>query len=98
MIQTSEYCGVGHPDRTCDYIASYILDRHLERDRNARVALEVQLKDAFCTVSGEVTCARPFTDEESRDSAARPWRRSATRLTTSRFSARTTASAGKTSR
>ena len=64
MIQTSEYCGVGHPDRTCDYIASYILDRHLERDRNARVALEVQLKDAFCTVSGEVTCARPFTDEE----------------------------------
>ena len=64
MIQTSEYCGIGHPDRTCDYIASYTLDRALERDRNARVALEVQLKDAFCTVSGEVTCATPFTDEE----------------------------------
>ena len=70
MIQTSEYCGVGHPDRTCDYIASYILDRHLERDRDARVALEVQLKDAFCTVSGEVTCATPFTDEEIARTAA----------------------------
>ena len=64
MTQTSEYCGLGHPDRTCDYIASYILDRHLERDRNARVALEVQLKDAFCTVSGEVTSAHRFTDAE----------------------------------
>lgn len=64
MIQTSEYCGVGHPDRTCDYIASYILDRHLERDRNARVALEVQLKDAFCTVSGEVTSSAGFTDAD----------------------------------
>ena len=64
MIQASEYCGVGHPDRTCDYIASYILDRHLERDRNARVALEVQLKDAFCTVSGEVTSSAGFTDAE----------------------------------
>ena len=54
-IQSSEYCTVGHPDRTCDYIASYILDRYMEADRNSRVALEVQLKDEFCTISGEVT-------------------------------------------
>ena len=26
-IHTSEYCSVGHPDRTCDYIVAYILDR-----------------------------------------------------------------------
>ena len=64
MIQTSEYCAVGHPDRTCDYIASHILDRHLELDRNSRVALEVQLKDAFCTVSGEVTSSCGFTDAD----------------------------------
>ena len=64
MIRTSEYCAVGHPDRTCDYIASYILDRYLERDPNARVALEVQLKDCFCTLSGEVTSAYRFTNAE----------------------------------
>lgn len=64
MIQTSEYCAVGHPDRTCDYIASYLLDRWLEKDPFARVALEVQLKDKFCTVSGEVTSSWNFTDVE----------------------------------
>ena len=26
-VQTSEYCAVGHPDRTCDFIVAYILDR-----------------------------------------------------------------------
>ena len=64
MIQTSEYCAVGHPDRTCDYVASYILDRHLERDPYARVALEVQLKDCFCTLSGEITSRYRFTGSE----------------------------------
>ena len=64
MIQTSEYCAVGHPDRTCDYVASYILDRHLERDPYARVALEVQLKDCFCTLSGEITSWHRFTGSE----------------------------------
>ena len=63
-IHTSEYCSVGHPDRTCDYIVAYILDRYLERDRNARVALEAQLKDCFCTLSGEVTSAYRYTDAE----------------------------------
>lgn len=59
-IQSSEYCTVGHPDRTCDYIASSILDRYMEADRNSRVALEVQLKDEFCTISGEVTSNARF--------------------------------------
>ena len=64
MIRTSEYCAVGHPDRTCDYIASFLLDRYLERDRSARVALEVQLKDTYCTVSGEVTSGCRFSEGE----------------------------------
>ena len=63
-IQTSEYCSVGHPDRTCDFIVAYILDRYLERDRNARVALEAQLKDCFCTLSGEVTSSYRYTNAE----------------------------------
>ena len=64
MISTSEYCAVGHPDRTCDFIASYLLDKYLEHDRTARVALEVQLKDNFCTVAGEVSANWRFTESE----------------------------------
>ncbi len=68
-IQTSEYCTVGHPDRTCDFIASYILDRYLEADRRSRVALEVQLKERYCTISGEVTSNAPFSEEDIADFA-----------------------------
>ena len=63
-IQTSEYCAVGHPDRTCDYIVSYILDRYLEKDPHARVALECQLKDWYATLSGEVSSTHRFEDAE----------------------------------
>ena len=62
-IQSSEYCTVGHPDRTCDYIASYLLDKYLEQDPLSRVALEVQLKDQYCTVSGEVTSRADIGEE-----------------------------------
>lgn len=66
-IQTSEYCTVGHPDRTCDFIASHILDRLLESDRRSRVALEVQLKGRHCTVSGEVATNAPFGERDVAD-------------------------------
>ena len=83
-IQTSEYCAVGHPDRTCDFIVAYILDRYLEADKNARVALEVQLKDHYCTLSGEVSSSCRFADSELASFAGgallprspRRWRRS----------------------
>ena len=68
-IQSSEYCTVGHPDRTCDFIASYILDKYLAEDPKSRVALEVQLKDEFCTISGEVTSTAPFDEEDIADFA-----------------------------
>ena len=68
-IQTSEYCTVGHPDRMCDYIASYILDKYLEADSRSRVALEVQLKERYCTISGEITSNAPFTEEDIADFA-----------------------------
>ena len=63
-VQTSEYCAVGHPDRLCDYAVSYILDRYLEHDPNARVALELQLKDANATLSGEVTSTYRYSHSE----------------------------------
>ena len=61
MVQTSEYCAVGHPDRLCDYIVAHILDRYIEKDPHARVALECQLKDEYATLSGEVTSKCAFT-------------------------------------
>ena len=68
-IRSSEYCTVGHPDRTCDFIASYILDKYLAEDPKSRVALEVQFKDEFCTISGEVTSNAPFDEEDIADFA-----------------------------
>lgn len=64
MRTTSEYCAVGHPDRTCDYISSYILDRYMEQDPKTRYAVEVQMKDDFVTLGGEVTSKARFTKAE----------------------------------
>ena len=54
-VSTSEWVSTGHPDKTCDAIASYLLDRYLEKDRDVRAGIEVQLKDTFCRVAGEIT-------------------------------------------
>lgn len=55
MVSSSEFVSQGHPDRTCDSIASYILDKYLEHDPKTRFALEVQMKDHVCNLAGEVT-------------------------------------------
>lgn len=63
-FQVSEWVSLGHPDKIADYISSYILDRHIERDQYTRYALEVQIKDHFVTLGGEITSAAQFSDEE----------------------------------
>lgn len=55
MVSSSEFVSQGHPDRTCDSIASYVLDRYLEHDPKTRFALEVQMKDNVCNLAGEIT-------------------------------------------
>lgn len=55
MKKVSEYVSLGHPDKVADYISEYILDRLLERDPNTRYALEVQIKDNYVTLGGEIT-------------------------------------------
>lgn len=55
MIRTSEWVSPGHPDKVADGISEYILDRLIELDPNVRYALEVQIKDDFVTLGGEVT-------------------------------------------
>ncbi len=54
MTSSSEFVSQGHPDRTCDSIASYILDEYLRHDPKTRFALEVQMKDHVCNLAGEV--------------------------------------------
>ena len=55
MQRTAEAVSLGHPDKTCDYISSYILDRLIEQDRSVRYAVEVMLKDNTVVLGGEVS-------------------------------------------
>ena len=59
MQRTAEAVSLGHPDKTADYISSYILDRTIEQDSNARYAVEVMIKDNTVILGGEIsTCAK----------------------------------------
>lgn len=60
MKHTSEWVSLGHPDKIADCISSYILDRHLERDPDTRYAVEVQIKDNFVSLAGEITSKAGF--------------------------------------
>jgi len=62
MIKTSEWVSLGHPDKVADYISSYILDRYLEKDPKTRYAVEVQIKDNFVSLAGEVTSKHHFSN------------------------------------
>ena len=64
MRKTSEWVSLGHPDKMADYISSFILDQYLERDPLTRYALEVQIKDNFVTLGGEISSQANFTDDE----------------------------------
>lgn len=52
---TSESVTEGHPDKLCDYISDKILDKYLEKDENARVAVETLATRNKIVVSGEIT-------------------------------------------
>lgn len=55
MRKTAEAVSIGHPDKTADYISSYILDRLIEQDPEVRYAVEVMVKDNNVILGGEVT-------------------------------------------
>lgn len=63
-MQVSEYVSIGHPDKVADYISQYLLDRYIESDPDTRYAVEVQIKDAFVTLGGEITSKKTFTAEQ----------------------------------
>ncbi|MCQ2741416.1 MAG: methionine adenosyltransferase, partial [Alphaproteobacteria bacterium] len=55
MQKTAEFVSLGHPDKTSDYISSYILDRMIEQDPAVKYAVEVMLKGNNVILGGEVT-------------------------------------------
>ncbi len=57
MRKTAEFVSLGHPDKTADYISSYILDRMIEQDKNVRYAVEVMFKDNTVVLGGEISGA-----------------------------------------
>lgn len=54
MQRTAEAVSLGHPDKTADYISSYILDRIIEQDSNAKYAVEVMIKNNTVILGGEI--------------------------------------------
>ncbi|WP_297083094.1 methionine adenosyltransferase [uncultured Demequina sp.] len=52
---TSESVTEGHPDKICDQVSDAILDRMLEQDPLARVAVETMVTTGLVHVAGEVT-------------------------------------------
>ena len=61
-MKISEYVSLGHPDKIADYISEYILDKYIEIDPNTKYAVEVQIKDNFVTLGGEVKSNANFTN------------------------------------
>ena len=55
QIITSESVNIGHPDKTCDYIADSFLDQALSTDPNAQMAVECAIKGNLLMIYGEST-------------------------------------------
>lgn len=64
MIRFSEFVSLGHPDKIADYISEYILDRYMEKDPYTRYAVEVQIKNYYVTLGGEVSSKHYFSPLE----------------------------------
>lgn len=62
MLKTAEFVSLGHPDKTADYISSYILDRLIEQDKNVKYAVEVMIKGNTVVLGGEI-CGNVNLDE-----------------------------------
>lgn len=52
---TIELVGHGHPDRFADLIGELVLEKNLEQDKNAKVALEVLATRNSISLGGEIT-------------------------------------------
>ena len=55
QIITSESVNIGHPDKTCDYLADSFLDEALRTDPQSMMAVECAIKDNNLFIYGEAT-------------------------------------------
>lgn len=63
---TSESVAYGHPDKISDQISDALLDLHLAKDPDAKVAIETMVKDNHVIVGGEVETSADITEDEFR--------------------------------
>lgn len=54
-IVTSESVNIGHPDKTCDFLADAFLDEALAQDPNSQMAVECSIKNDKLFIYGEAT-------------------------------------------
>lgn len=54
-IVTSESVNIGHPDKTCDFLADAFLDEALSQDPNSQMAVECSIKNDKLFIYGEAT-------------------------------------------
>ena len=64
---TSEYVGIGHPDKVADQISDGILDMYLGNDPNSRVAVETLVSGNKVFVVGEITSKGKFSESFIKD-------------------------------
>lgn len=64
MERYSEFVSLGHPDKIADYISEFILDKYLEKDCKTKYAVEVQIKDNYVALGGEVASMATFRQDE----------------------------------
>jgi len=60
MKKTAEAVSLGHPDKTADFISSYILDKIIAQDAYARYAVEVMIKGNTVVLGGEISANANF--------------------------------------
>jgi S-adenosylmethionine synthetase len=64
-VFTSESVSEGHPDKMADQISDAVVDYLLERDKNARIAVETMVKTGMAIVAGEVSTTATMDLEET---------------------------------
>ena len=64
MFKTAEAVSLGHPDKTADYISSFILDCFIKHDPYVKYAVEVMIKGNTVVLGGEIKSVVSFADEE----------------------------------
>ena len=63
-IVTSESVNIGHPDKTCDYIADCFLDEALKQDKYSQMAVECAIKNNKLFIYGEATTSAKLDYEK----------------------------------